>query len=256
MTNIIIPSIIFIYGLMIGSFLNVCIYRVPLGKSVVSGRSYCPCCSNLIPWYRNIPLFSYIFLKGRCGDCNSKISPIYPFVELLNAILWLWVWLHFGLVFYSLLMALFCSMLIIISFIDLSKKIIPDGLVLALAILGLINGAYQWIILGNHWSIFILGFFAASLPLYILALIHPEGMGGGDIKFMAAAGLFTGYKLILLSLFLGAIYALIYAGILLLLKKPLKNVQIPFGPFLSLAIVTSLFFGDAILNLYLILLFK
>ncbi|GAB1476739.1 A24 family peptidase [Bacillota bacterium] len=251
MANYLSPLFVFLYGLAAGSFLNVCIYRIPLDKSVVRGRSYCPDCNSLIPWYGNIPLFSFIFLRGRCKDCGNPISPVYPLVELLNALLWLAVWFRFGLVVYSLLLMLLCSLLIIISFIDLKHKIIPDRLVLIILLLGLANALHQSLFLHIHWSLWVLGFFAASLPLYVLGLINPDGMGGGDIKLMAACGLFSGWKLILLSLFLGAVYALIYSAVLFALGRPLRKVQIPFAPFLSLGIATSLFAGESLISLYL-----
>ena len=137
-----IPGLIFIYGLLIGSFLNVCIYRIPIGKTIVKGRSYCPFCNSLIPWYCNIPLFSYIFLKGRCKYCGEKISVVYPVVELLNALLYLLIWQVYGLTVTAVLAAVFFSILLVISFIDLRYWIIPDGLLLAILALGSINAIY------------------------------------------------------------------------------------------------------------------
>jgi leader peptidase (prepilin peptidase)/N-methyltransferase len=247
---------IVIYGLAIGSFLNVLIYRIPLGKSVALGRSYCPNCNSLIPWFRNIPIISYLLLKGHCRDCGTSISFVYPLVELLNGLLWLLAWFKYGFTVYALFIALLSSLLIVVTFIDLKHQIIPNGLILVILGLGVINLIYQTLVLGHHWSFWVIGFFAASLPLYIMALIHPKGMGGGDIKFMAVAGFFIGWRLILLTLFLGAIYALFYAAFLLLLRKPLKGIQIPFGPFLSLGILTSLFAGEELIGIYLEFIFS
>ncbi len=245
-----IPVIIFIIGLVIGSFLNVCIYRIPLEKTIVKGRSYCTSCDSLIPWYCNIPLFSFLFLKGRCKDCGEKISLVYPAVELLNASLYLLVFKAFGLTITALFLAVLFSVLIVISFIDLKYQIIPDGLVLTILILGAANGLYQILAADVHWYIFLIGFFAASVPLLILGLIFPDGMGGGDIKLMAAAGLFIGWKLILLSLFLGALYGLFVSVFILLAKKGSLKSAVPFGPLLSLGMVTSALFGNEIIARY------
>ncbi len=255
MQQLFVPLLVAIYGLMVGSFLNVCIYRIPLGKSVARGRSYCPRCGSKIPWYRNIPLLSYLLLLGRCKDCKAPISPVYPIVESLNAVLWILAWLRFGLTPEALLAAAVGSLLIVISFIDYTHKIIPDGLVLFLLALGAGNALYGIFVLHEHWSLWVIGFFAASLLLYVMGLLYPEGMGGGDIKFMAAAGLFVGWKNILLALFLGAVYALLYAVVLGLQGKSLRKTPIPFGPFLSLGILTALFAGDLLIALYLSLIF-
>lgn len=251
MNSLILPLFVFIYGLLIGSFLNVCIYRIPLGKTVVKGRSYCPACTALIPWYCNIPVFSYLFLKGKCLYCKSKISPIYPVVELLNALSYLLVLYIYGFTLSGFfIMALF-SILIIISFIDISLQIIPDGLVLLIGILGAGNAIYQILAFDAHWYNFVIGFFAASLLLLLLGLVYENGMGGGDIKLMAAAGLFIGWKLILLSLFVGALYGGVAALILILSKKGSLKSAVPFGPFLSLGIATCTLFGEQLLSLYL-----
>jgi len=246
-----IAVIIFLYGLLIGSFLNVCIYRIPLEKTVVKGRSYCTSCNSLIPWYCNIPLLSYLFLKGRCKDCGEKISPIYPAVELLNALLYLAVWQNYGLTFPALITAILFSVLIIIAFIDLAHQIIPDGLVLLIFILGVVNAIYQIVSFGVPWYTFVIGFFAASVPLFILGLIYPDGMGGGDIKLMAAAGLFMGWKLILLSLFIGSLYGGVVSIFIIARKKGSMKSAIPFGPMLSLGIITCALAGEKLLSWYL-----
>jgi leader peptidase (prepilin peptidase)/N-methyltransferase len=243
--------IVFLFGLLIGSFLNVCIYRIPLRKTVVKGRSYCPSCNSLIPWYCNIPLFSFLFLKGRCKDCGEKISLVYPIVELLNALLYLTVWQIYGLTFTALFTAILFSILVVISFIDLAHQIIPDGLVLVIFILGIANAVYQTVTFGVPWYTFVIGFFAASVPLFILGLIYPDGMGGGDIKLMAASGLFMGWKLILLSLFIGALYGAIVSIFIIARKKGSMKSAIPFGPMLSLGIVTCALAGEKILFWYL-----
>ncbi|MGI6748524.1 MAG: prepilin peptidase [Anaerovoracaceae bacterium] len=251
MTSAIIPTTVFILGLLTGSFLNVCICRIPLGKNFVKGRSYCPSCDALIPWYCNIPLLSYIFLKGKCKHCGNKISLIYPVVELLNALLYLAALYLYGLTLQTLFVAILFSVLIIIAFIDLKHLIIPDGLVVFIIILSIINAVYMVIAQGEPWHTFVIGFFAASVPLFILGLVYPDGMGGGDIKLMAAAGLFMGWKLILLSLFIGAIYGGIVSIFIVIGKKESMKTAIPFGPMLSLGIVTCILLGEKIISWYL-----
>lgn len=241
---------VFLIGINIGSFLNVCIYRIPLGKTIVKGRSYCPKCNQLIPWYYNIPLLSYLILGGKCGYCKSPISLIYPIVELLNGLLYLAVFYTFGFNFFALLASCLMSLLLVISFIDQEHQIIPDRLIVSILLLGLINLIYQVWRHDAPWSLFVLGIFSASLPLYVLALVYEDGLGGGDIKLMAAAGLFTGWKLSLLSLLLGDALAFLYIAILFARKKTKKGTAIPFGPFLSAGIASALLFGGPILHWY------
>ncbi len=242
--------LIFLIGISIGSFLNVCIYRIPLGKTIVKGRSYCPKCNQLIPWYYNIPVLSYLFLHGKCGYCKSHISLIYPTVELLNGILHIAVFFVYGFNITAILTAILISLLIVISFIDLKYQIIPDRLILSILALSLINAFHQ--IASNQipWQYFVIGFFAASVPLFLLGLIYEGGLGGGDIKLMAVCGLFAGWKLILLSLLLGDIIAFLYIAVLFVKKKAKKGTAIPFGPFLSAGITVSILIGGQILNWY------
>ncbi|MGI6751744.1 MAG: prepilin peptidase [Anaerovoracaceae bacterium] len=242
---------VFILGLLVGSFLNVCIYRIPLEKTVVKGRSFCPSCEKPIPWYLNIPLLSYIFLQGRCRFCGSKISPSYPLIELLNGLLTLFCFVVYGFNPTALFAAALFSLLIVIAFIDIHHRIIPDGLVVAVTIVALLNAVHQIFFLQGSWHLYFFGILAASLPLLILGLIYPDGMGGGDVKFMAAAGLFVGWKLILLSLFFGCLIALLYVIIQMIRRIPLKGVPIPFAPFLSAGIIIAQLWGIRIVGFYL-----
>jgi leader peptidase (prepilin peptidase)/N-methyltransferase len=245
MLDTLIYIIVFVYGLLIGSFLNVCIYRIPLGKTIVKGRSYCPSCNALIPWYCNIPLFSYLFLRGRCLRCRQKISPVYP------ALLYLAALYVYGPAPAFLFLAALFSLLIVIAFIDLEHQIIPDGLVITILVLGAFHAVYQVLAQGMPWHLFVIGFLAASVTILILGLVYEGGMGGGDIKLMAAAGVFIGWKLILLSLFIGALYAGCFSLFLVLSKKGSMKTAVPFGPFLSLGIVTCALTGNSILAWYL-----
>lgn len=251
MNPILSIALIIIIGLMIGSFLNVCIYRIPLDRTVVRGRSYCPSCGGLIPWYCNIPVLSYIALRGRCKACREPISPIYPAVEILNALLTCGAFIRFGFTLEAFLAAAFFSILIVVSFIDLQHQIIPDGLVFTILLLGALNALYRTIINGEPWYVFVIGIFAASLPLFLLGLIFPDSLGGGDVKLMAAAGLFLGWKLVLLALFLGNFLALFYVIALLVLRKFSRSTPIPFAPFLSAGMVCALLAGGELIGIYL-----
>lgn len=244
-------ALIIILGLLIGSFLNVCIYRIPLDRTIVKGRSYCPSCGNLIPWYLNIPVLSYFILRGRCKTCGEPISPLYPMVEILNALLTYIAFLTSGFSVTAILVAAFFSILLVISFIDLQHQIIPDGLVISILVLGILHVFYQIFIYNEHWNTFVIGILAASLPLFLLGLIFPDSLGGGDVKLMAAAGLFLGWKLILLALFLGNFLALFYVIALFILGKFNRSTPIPFGPFLSLGMICSLIFGNQLIEFYL-----
>jgi len=243
--------LIILLGLVIGSFLNVCIYRIPLNRSIVRGRSRCPACRNVIPWYLNIPVFSYIVLRGRCRACGEPISLRYPLVEILNALLTYGAFLRYGFSTAAILAALFFSALIVVSFIDLAHQIIPNGLVICILILGALNAFNQTSVFGESWTVYVIGILAASLPLYLLGLLLPESLGGGDVKLMASAGLFLGWKLILLALLLGDFIALIYVFVLIIQRKFSRKTPIPFGPFLSAGMVFSLLFGDYLIGLYL-----
>jgi leader peptidase (prepilin peptidase)/N-methyltransferase len=242
---------IFIFGLLIGSFLNVCIYRIPRKQTVVRGRSYCPHCNALIPWYCNIPLLSFIFLGGKCKSCKQPISWRYPAIELLTGVLFVLTIKQFGITIEGLLALALIGTLVIISLIDWDTQIIPNGFVVAILLLGAMHALYQIFVLSSPWYIWPIGFFAASGILFLLGLLISDSIGGGDIKLMAASGLFLGPIPILLALFLGAVYAGFFAVYVLIAKKGTLKTAVPFGPFLSLGIFTALLYGEIILSWYL-----
>src|SRR5665648_43327 len=175
---ILITAFVFTLGLLIGSFLNVCIYRIPENISVAKGFSFCPTCKNRIQPYDLIPVISYLFLKGSCRHCKSHISAKYPLVELLTGVLFILVYFQFGLTPYAGLTAILVSVLVAITFIDLKHQIIPDGLSLIIFASGIpaafLSGLSPW----EH----VIGFFAVSVLLLIIAFLSNGGMGGGDIK--------------------------------------------------------------------------
>lgn len=244
---------VFIIGLLIGSFSNVCIYRMPRGESIVFGRSHCTGCGKPILNRDLIPVISYIILRGKCRFCKEKISVRYPAVEFFTALLYLFLFLRFGLTIELFLYAAFFPILIILSFIDFAYRIIPDKLNLSILFIGIISMIF------SHQIPFyerIIGFFAASVPLLILYVLSNGGMGEGDIKLMAFCGLVLGYKLILLSLFLASLAGSVYGLASIRNKKEALKSAIPFGPFLSASMGLCVFFGDSLIRLYITTFYK
>ncbi len=244
------PIVIFIFGAVIGSFLNVCIYRLPRSKSIIRPNSFCPACEKSIKFYDNIPIASYIILGGKCRHCGAKISRRYPFVELITAVLFLFFYRRFGLSYELLAYTIFVSLLITISFIDYDFQIIPD----VLSIGGLVAGLLiAFIRPGFRFMDGFYGVLTGGGVLFIIAygyqlIARREGMGGGDIKLLAMIGSFTGFKGVLFSLIGGSIIGSLVGIPLMLMKKENMKYAIPFGPFLSLAALIFLITGDRFMD--------
>ena len=246
-----LASIFFIVlGACIGSFLNVCIYRISEGKSIIFPKSFCPNCRHPIRLYDNIPIISYLVLRGRCRNCHKKISLRYPVVELITALLSLFLFWKYGFSFQYLFAFIFTCALIIITFIDLDHQIIPDVITLpGIPLFFLLTFFFMDISFLD--SIF--GILIGGGSFYLIAVVYQlvtkrEGMGGGDIKLIAMLGAFLGWKsllfILILSSFLGAITGV---SIMIIHGKDLKYA-VPFGPFLSIAAVAYIFFGDYFMN--------
>lgn len=253
--TILIPIyiIIFLYGIVVGSFLNVCIYRIPKKENIAIIRSHCMTCNYQLQWYDNIPLFSWIILGGKCRKCKAPISPQYPIVEASNGVLWLLIFMANGVVtpagafnVDSLLYCLLGSALLVLSVIDFRTYEIPIGINIFILALGLIMSAYHY----NDWLNHVIGFFAVSIPLYIIILATKgRGIGGGDMKLMAVAGLMIGWKLIILAFALGCI---IGAPIHILRMKIAKADRVlAMGPYLSIGIMIAALWGNDLIGLYL-----
>lgn len=241
-------ALIFIYGLVIGSFLNVVIYRVPRKIFFKSATSYCPECKHKLAWYDMIPLFSYIFLGGRCRYCKERISLRYPIVELLNAVLWLLAYIFFRNAIYDLILfAIMFSVLIVVSSIDIDIMEIPNGTVLLIIVLGLIRFILSFFMGDVKWYEYLLGMVALSFPLIIITLITHGAIGFGDIKLSFAVGLLLGWKLVLLGAFLG----IVLAGIIgiIMMVRPNKNKVMPLGPCLCIGWVIAVFCGNDLISL-------
>ncbi len=240
-------AFVFAFGLIIGSFLNVCIYRLPKGKSIVNPPSCCPACNSQIRPHHNIPVVSYIFLRGRCAYCGTKISPIYPAIELLNAFAYVIVAWRFGLNAKSVLIMALMSVFIVVTFIDFEHKIIPDGITLPGIVLGLLLGP---LVLKLSFTDSLLGVLVGGVLFFLIAVISRGGMGGGDIKFIAMMGGFLGWKGVLLTIFFGSTLGAAVGIGLMLFKGMHRKTPIPFGPFLVAGAVIAIFLGGDFLKWY------
>lgn len=251
--ELLFPGLAFLFGACVGSFLNVCIYRIPGKKSIVFPGSFCPICKETIPFYCNIPVLSFMILGGKCRSCRTPIPFRYPLVELLTALLAAAMVHEFGLESQALVWFGFACTLIVISFIDLDHQIIPD----ILSIPGtFIFGVLGIFILGLPIKSVFLGVFTGGGILYAVALIYfllkkQQGMGGGDIKLMAMIGALTGVKGALFTIFAGSLLGSVI-GILIIAGNKFINIRqkMPFGPYLSTAALIYVFYGDRLIQWY------
>ncbi|MCD6380413.1 prepilin peptidase, partial [bacterium] len=241
----------FIFGLAAGSFLNVVIYRVPIGKSIVRPRSSCPHCGRMIRWYENIPLFSYIFLRGRCAGCGNKISFRYPVIELLGGIFASLCIYHSGWSIDLIFIYPFIMSLLAIAVIDWDHKIIPDAISLPFIVIGIL-----WAVLGGRIGVVrsVSGAIAGGGSLYLTGFIYKhlrkiDGMGGGDVKLMAMMGAFLGIRLVLPVILFASLFGAIY-GVFLLHRGGTGRTAVPFGSFLAPSGILCLFLGDFVLRWY------
>jgi leader peptidase (prepilin peptidase)/N-methyltransferase len=244
--------LVFVLGLIVGSFSNVCIYRIPRNESVIYPASHCPKCRTKIKPVDNIPLLSYILLKGRCHNCGSKISIQYPVVEFLTGLIYLIIYLTYGLSIQSLVYIILASALIIIAFIDLQEQIIPDIISLPGIVVGLI---LSFIVPYISFINSALGALVGGGIILIIAwvgsiIFKKEAMGGGDVKLTAMIGAFLGWRYTIISLFLGFFLGAL-AGIILIMTKIKKREDaIPFGPFIVLGSIITFLCGEKIINWY------
>ena len=262
--------IVFIFGSIVGSFLNVCIHRMPKSESVVWPRSHCPKCQKRIPGYDNIPFLSFIFLKGKCRYCKESISWRYPLVELLSAVLILALFNRFGLNYVFFLYMVMLWGLIIATFVDIGHRIIPDEVSVGGMIIGFIMVSVTGFTFGPFkFSLFpmlqsMLGIITGGGIIYLTGVLfdlvyfkllkkpaingETESMGGGDVKLLAMIGAFMGWKMALLTFFLAPFLGIVIGVVNLVTKK---DHTIPYGPFLSIGALLSLFWGNRIIQLIL-----
>lgn len=242
--------IIFLFGSIVGSFLNVCIYRLPRNRSIVLPNSFCPSCEKPIKFYDNIPIVSYIFLRGKCRYCGSRISPRYPVVEFVTASLFFLLFSKYGISVELPVNMLFVSLLIVISFIDFDFQIIPDVLSLGGLIAGFILAFSRtpiFFYLDAVYGILLGGGILFAIAYGYQLITKREGMGGGDIKLLGMIGAFCGIKGVLFSLMSGSIIGTAVGIPLMLIKGKDTKYAIPFGPFLSLGALLFVFLGDRII---------
>ena len=239
---------IFIYGILIGSFLNVCIYRIPNNESIVFPASHCTCCQTYLKPLDLIPVFSYLFLKGKCRYCQTKFSIRYPSVEILTGIIFLFLFFKYNLTVDFFLYAFLASILIAIAFIDYDHQIIPDVLV----VLGFLGGFILMICRQPvDFKDILFGFLLGGGLFLLIAVVSSGGMGGGDIKLMAMLGIWFGVKGILLIIFLSFVIGAVYSVPLLVSKKYNRKQVIPFGPFIVIATFLTVFYYKEIVTFYL-----
>ena len=268
-----IPLGAFLLGLVIGSFLNVCILRIPADKSIVLPASSCPKCGKGIAPYDNIPVLSWIFLGGKCRNCKTKISAMYPAVELLTGLLFLGCYLVFGLSVDALKWAVFAALLVVLTITDLRERILPDevnffalgaGLLFSFFTKSL-DGTALW--LSNRWFDFpppqmalsfadaVLGAIAGSGLLWIVAegyfrIRGREGMGLGDVKMMAGVGAFLGLKRTMMTVLVGSLLGSVIGIVLIAVSKKGRDYELPFGTFLGAGALLVVFFGTPALHWY------
>lgn len=293
--------IVFIYGIVVGSFLNVCILRIPLKETLVSKRSHCMSCGHQLAWYDLFPLFSYLFLGGKCRYCKAKISKQYPLVEFVNGIMAVLCFAFAGFsentiqyintfvkisdeievldwaasiydIEVIILNCIICSVLIVISVIDWRTFEIPFSANVIIFVLGIIKLISLGFVDSRYYNMYcemteqspslfellfargrafelIIGFFIVSVPLAVIYYVSKgKAMGGGDVKLMAAAGLFLGWKLALVALIAGCLYGSIIH--IIRMKVSGEGKQLAMGPYLSAGIVTAIWFGKYILEWY------
>lgn len=252
---------VFVLGAVVGSFLNVCISRLPDRQSIVKPRSRCPKCENAIAWYDNLPIISFIILRAKCRHCGEPISFQYPIIELLTAALFVLVMHNFTNIPAIVIYMVFTSALVVITFIDLEHYIIPDEISLPGVVIGLLLSLLPDTVTGGQLvtsSVVdsLIGCVVGGGLLYLTALFSlvafkKEGMGGGDIKLLAMVGAFLGWKMALMTIVVGSVFGAFVGVALILLRLKVRGDYIPFGPYLALGAFLAMMWGDQILAGYL-----
>ena len=239
--------VVFLYGIIIGSFLNVLIYRIPKKENIAVVRSHCMNCNYQLKWYDLVPLFSWLFLRGKCRKCGEKISIQYPLIEATNGLFYLLVFYKFGLSIESLLYCLLFSALLALSVIDFRTYEIPVGFNYFILILGLVRLVTDYV----NWSNYVIGFLAVSTFLFIIIVASKgRAMGGGDMKLMATCGLLIGWKLIILAFLLGCILGSIIH--IIRMRVSGEDHVLAMGPYLSMGVALAVLFGNQWINWYLL----
>ena len=246
LTAISLYVIVFLYGITIGSFVNVLICRIPRKENFVKVRSHCESCGYELQWFDLIPLFSYICLRGKCRKCKAKISIQHLLIEVLNGLLYVVTFWRFGLSVETLVYCLMFSALLGLSMIDLKTYEIPFGFNVFIFVLGCVKLCFRL----QDWKEYVIGFFAVSVFLYLLFLLsRGAAIGGGDVKLMAVCGLVIGWTLIIFAFILGCIIGSVIH--ILRMKLSGEDHVLAMGPYLSVGVLLAVFFGERFLNWYL-----
>ena len=242
--------LIFTFGIVIGSFLNVCIYRIPMHETVVSERSHCMRCGYQLSWYDMIPVFSWLCLGGKCRKCKEPISPQYPIVEATNGVLYLLIFAVCGFGLDSIIYCLMASALLVLSVIDWRTYEIPIGINIFILVLGILHIVIDY----QNWLDYVIGFFSISIVLLILFYVSGgRAIGGGDVKLMAAAGVVIGWKLIILAFFIGCIVG----SVIHLTRMKLSGADkvLAMGPYLAVGIMIATLWGEKLISWYVSMMF-
>jgi len=243
-----------LFGLVIGSFLNVVIHRLPRQVPFLAGRSVCPHCNAQLKWYHNIPVLSFALLGGKCAFCRGRISYRYPAVEIINALFYVYFYWQFGFSLNFGIFAFLSSVLLVIFFIDLDFQIIPDVITLPAIALGL---AVSLLPGGIGIVNAAIGLLVGGSSLYLIAMLgdwlfKKESMGGGDVKMAAMLGAFLGWQKIILIFISSAVIGLVVSLVIMIFSARVRETRVvPFGPFLATAAILSIVYGDQLISLYL-----
>jgi leader peptidase (prepilin peptidase)/N-methyltransferase len=251
--------LVFVIGIAIGSFLNACIYRVPRKISILSPSSHCPSCKSTISPRENIPLLSFLILRGKCKHCGAPIHWRYPVVEFLGGALLLFCYLRFGFSFALFFYYAFACALIIVTFVDHELRVIPDRINLSFAVLGLVGGILSQLhvvpglrvnAVGSLLGVLIGGGSLTIVAYLYLRITGVEGMGGGDVKLAAMIGAFLGWKAVLMVIFIAALGGSLLGIVLMLIFRMSRRTPIPFGSFMAPAAIFVLFYESWLLELF------
>jgi len=246
----VIQVYMFVIGSIIGSFLNVCIHRIPLRQSIVSPRSRCPKCEAKIQWYYNIPIFSYFWLRGKCANCGEQISPVYPFVELLTAVLFLLLYVYFGISALFFIYAYFACSVIILMFVDYYHRLLPAVITFPSIVIGFATSFVNPYIGPRDSGLGILvGAGVLTIVYFFFKWVRKkEGLGDGDIVMLAMVGAFLGWQNVLLVLFFSSLLGSLVGFIFIFFLKKGADFMYPYGTFIGAAALPAMFWGEIIWN--------
>ena len=241
-----------LFGLIVGSFLNVCIYRLPRRQSIVWPASGCPSCGHALSWYENIPVLSYLALRGHCRTCRAPISVVYPVIELATSATFVVMFTRFGLQPLLAVRLVFACAMIVLFVIDLKHKILPN----AITVSGIVAGFAASFLVPPGWFDSLVGVVAGAGVLFVIGEVyfrvrHEEGLGMGDVKMLGMIGAFLGWKLMLVTMVIASLLGSIVGLTVVATRKGGMKSALPFGTFLAIGALVAAVAGDAILDWYL-----